>query len=211
MPVDLRIMFSELKKDVVIEEIQRRVASGEDVLSIIGECKEGLQEIGERFARGESYISELILSGKLFKETLDILAPYMKAQAKESKPIGKFLIATLKGDIHDLGKSIIAAQLKAHGFEVYDLGVDIDPKVVLEKIKEINPDFVGFSSLLTPNINVMKEAADLFIAEGVRDKFKLLIGGGITSPASQKLVGADFQTVDAMAGVHYCLKVLGRE
>ena len=108
-----------------------------------------------------------------------------------------------------MGKDIVATLLEAKGFRVYDLGVDVAPPIVLQKVKEVNPDFVGFSALITTAFESMKEAADMLTEAGLRDQLKLMIGGGVTTPLVQAYVGADFQTVDAMEGVTYCMEVMG--
>jgi methanogenic corrinoid protein MtbC1 len=114
----------------------------------------------------------------------------------------------LRGDIHDLGKNIVATLLRAQGFEVYDLGVDVDPAVVVKKVKETRPEFVGFSVLITTAFDSMKEAADMLVEAGLRRQLKLMIGGGVTTPMVRDYVGADFQTTDAMEGVAYCMKAM---
>ena len=210
MPVDLTQAIVQFKKDEVFEEVQRRVEAGENALEILEECREGMTLVGERFQAGDAFLAELVMSGNIFKKIVDILDPYL-AKTGSGKPMGKVIMATLKGDIHDLGKDIVVTVLKAKGFEVHNLGVDVHPKIVIEKTKEVNPDVIGFSSLLTTTLPVMKETVDLLIEAGVRDKIKVMIGGGITTPQTKEFVGADFQSIDAVEGLNYCLKVIGGE
>ena len=108
-----------------------------------------------------------------------------------------------------MGKDIVATLLRAQGFEVHDLGVDVLPAVVLDKVKEVNPDFVGFSALITSAFASMKEASELLVESGLREKCKLMVGGGVTTPTVKEHIGADFQTLDAMEGVNYCLEQIG--
>jgi methanogenic corrinoid protein MtbC1 len=108
-----------------------------------------------------------------------------------------------------LGKNIVATLLRAQGFEVYDLGVDVAPALVMAKVREIRPQFVGFSVLMTTAFPSMKEAAERLEESGLRSQIKLMVGGGVTTPMVKEYIGADFQTVDAMEGVTYCLKVIG--
>jgi dimethylamine corrinoid protein len=108
-----------------------------------------------------------------------------------------------------LGKNILATLLKAHGFEVHDLGVDVEPTLVIEKVKEVKPGFVGFSALITTAFAGMKEAAEMLEEAGLRDQLKLMVGGGVTTPMLKEHLGADFQTMDATEGVEYCLRVIG--
>ncbi len=116
------------------------------------------------------------------------------------------VLATPKGDIHDLGKNILVTLLEAQGFAVHDLGVDVDPARVIEKVREVEPDFVGFSALITTAFASMKRTAEIFEEEGLRDRFKLMVGGGVTTPTLRTHIGADFQSTDATQGVAYCLK-----
>jgi len=163
--------------------------------------------VGDLFQKGDYYLAELILSGEIFKESMSVLQPYL-AKARPSRPVGKVTLATLRGDIHDLGKNILGTLLRAHGFEVQDLGVDVPPVRVLESVKENTPDFVGFSALITTAFASMKETVDMLGENGFRDKLRVMVGGGVTTPTVKDYVGADFQTTDAMEGVAYCLRAV---
>ena len=198
----------ELERDEVIKAVKGRVGKGEDPVGILEQCRQGMTIVGQRFQKGDYFLAELMLSAEIFKEAVAILEPYL-AKARPSKPLGKVLLATLKGDIHDLGKNIVATLLRARGFEVYDLGVDVAPALVVERVEEIRPEFVGFSALITTAFASMKEAADMLANVGLRDQLKLMVGGGVTTPMVKDYVGADFQTTDAMEGVTYCLKLVG--
>jgi len=126
----------------------------------------------------------------------------------ESDIKAKIILVTVQGDIHDLGKSIFATLLKLEGFKIYDLGVDVNPDIVIEKVKEIKPDFLGFSALLTMTFDPMKSIIDRLEKAGLRDNLKIMVGGGITNMLVKDYIGADFQTVDAMEGVQYCLELI---
>ncbi len=206
MDDQLSMKVVELKRDEVIELIESKLNKGEDPLQILSECRKGMIIVGERFQAGEFYLAELMLSAEVFKSAVAILDPHL-ASARSSEPLGKVVLATPKGDIHDLGKNIMATLLKAHGFEVYDLGVDVPPETVVEKVKEIQPDFVGFSALITVAFDSMKEITNLFEEAGIRNQFKLMVGGGVTTSAVKDYIGADFQTVDATEGIAYCMKI----
>jgi len=208
MSDELIIALLELRRDEVVEAVKSRAEKGEDPLQILDECRRGMTMVGDRFQRDEYFLVELLLSAEIFKGAVAILEPYL-AKARPPKPLGKVMLATLKGDIHDLGKNIVATLLQVHGFEVYDLGVDVAPAVVVEKVKETKPEFVGFSVLITSSYPSMKEAAEMLEEAGLRDQIKLMVGGGVTSPMVREYIGADFQTTDAMEGVTYCLKVIG--
>ncbi len=119
------------------------------------------------------------------------------------------MIGTLQGDIHELGKNILITMLRVHGFEVHDLGVDVPPSAVVDKVRGFKPHVVGFSALITTAFPSMKEAVALIQEAGLRDSVKVMIGGGVTTAGVRDYVGADFQTTDAMEGVTYCLKITG--
>lgn len=207
MAEELVAALVDFRKEEVIEAVKSRAERGESPVQILAECRRGMTIVGERFQKGEYFLAELMLSGEIFKGALAILEPYL-AKTNPSKPLGKVVLATLKGDIHDLGKDIVAIMLKAQGFEVYNLGVDVSPNIVIDKVKETTPDFVGFSALITTAFDSMKQTAIMLQEAGLREQFKLMVGGGVTTPAVKEYVGADFQTTDATEGVAYCIEVM---
>ncbi|MFO8101572.1 MAG: cobalamin-dependent protein [Dehalococcoidia bacterium] len=205
---DLSLKVVELKRDEVVELVQARLNDGSDPLEILNECRKGMTIVGERFQEGDYYLAELMLSAEVFKSAVAILDPCL-AQARAEGNAGTVMLATPKGDIHDLGKNIMATLLKAQGFEVFDLGVDVLPEKIAEKAAELRPDFVGFSALITTAFDSMKETVSLFEEKGIRDRFKLMVGGGVTTPRVKDYIGADFQTTDATEGVAYCREMAG--
>lgn len=196
-----------LKKDEVLETVKSLADKDHNPLKILEECRRGMTIVGDLFQKGDYYLAELLLSGEIFKQAMVILEPHL-AKKCDDKSAGTVLLGTLKGDIHDLGKNILGHLLKAQGFEIHDMGIDVPPERVVEKVKEFKPDFVGFSALITPVFEKMKDAEEMLRKEGLRNGFKLMIGGGVTTPATRDYVGADFQTIDAMAGVAYCMKIV---
>jgi methylmalonyl-CoA mutase cobalamin-binding domain/chain len=208
MSEELAMAIVELKRDEVLDAVKNRVGKGEDPLQILDECRRGMTVVGDRFQKGEYFLAELILSAEIFKGAVEILDPYLTAtDPQESR--GKMVLATLQGDIHDLGKNLFAALVKAQGFEVHDLGVDVAPALVVEKVKEVKPDFVGFSALITSVFDAMKEAAEMLEEAGLRNQFRLMVGGGIATEMVKDYINADFYTTDAMEGVEYCMKSMG--
>jgi len=198
----------ELERDQVLSEVEERLVQGEDPMRIFDECKQGMELVGEKYKKKEYFLAELMLSGDLFREAMELIEPYFGDKKVEEATIGTIILATIQGDIHDLGKNILATLLKLEGFKVYDLGIDVNPDVVVEKVKEIQPDFLGFSSLLTVTFDPMKEVIDKLEKAGLRDKLKILVGGGITTPLVKEYIKADFQTIDAVEGVQYCLEII---
>jgi methylmalonyl-CoA mutase cobalamin-binding domain/chain len=208
MREDLSILIIELKRDEVAKIVKERAEKGEDPADILDECRNGMIKVGELFQIGEYYLAELMLSAEILKGAVTILDPYI-AGARQAESKGKVVLATLKGDIHDLGKNIFGNLLKAHGFEVHDLGTDVNPEAVVDKVKAEKSDFVGFSALITTAFDSMKQATDMLEVAGLRKNIKIMVGGGVTDPAIKKYINADFQTLDAMEGVAYCLKEVG--
>jgi methylmalonyl-CoA mutase cobalamin-binding domain/chain len=210
MPDELRRAVLELKRDEALKLVKLRLESGDDPLAILDACRGGMTRVGERFQSGAYYLSELLLSAEIFKEATALLEVHL-SQRRARAPRGKVVLATMKGDIHDLGKNILATLFRAQGFDVHDLGVDVGPAVLVEQVVALRPQIVGFSSLITIAFPSMKEAAQGLARAGVRDGLKLLIGGGVTNPQLRDHVGADFQTLDAVEGVAYCLRAIEGE
>ena len=207
MAQELRAALVGLERDKVVGLVESRIAEGEDPRAILEECRQGMSLVGARFQAGEYYLAELLLSAEIFKTAVALLEPHLK-QTHSSQSAGTVVLATMQGDIHDLGKNIFATLLRAHAFEVHDLGVNVAPLLLVEKVKELRPHFVGLSALLTTTFPSMKQVAEMLSAAGIRDELKLLIGGGVTTAALKEYVGADFQTADAIEGVAYCLRAV---
>lgn len=208
MSEELSSWVVELRKNELLEAIRSKLENGEDALQLLDECRHGMTIVGERFQTGHYYLAELMLSAEIFKGAVTLLEPHL-TKAPLAKPMGTVILATMKGDIHDLGKNILATLLRAHGFKIYDLGVDVTPTVVVEKVVETKPDFVGFSALITTAFPSMKEAADMIQESNLSKRPRLMVGGGVTTPDVKAYVGADFQTIDATEGVAYCMAVSG--
>ena len=195
-----------LRRDEVLSEVKRRVEEGDDPLEIIEQCRDAMVVVGDRFETGEFFLSELVLAGEIFKAAVAVLDPFLTgASTAVGHKRGRVVIATPRGDIHDLGKDMVAMMLAAYGFEVHDLGVDVDPTMIVDKVRDVHAQFVGLSALLTTAIAPMKQVADMLTKEGLRGDCRLLIGGGVTTSFVKEYVGADFQTTNVMEGVQYCL------
>jgi methylmalonyl-CoA mutase cobalamin-binding domain/chain len=206
---DLTQTLVALDKAKVIEEVQRRADEGEDPIAVVGDLRRAMDAVGERYKTGEFYLSELMLTAGIFSEAVEILEPLL-ADAGKGESNGVFVLATPKGDIHDLGKNIVATMLRASGFDVHDLGVDVDPERIVEEVRSVRPDFVGFSALLTTTLPSVQTVIAMLADQGLRDDLKILVGGGVTTAQFRDHVGADFQTLDVVEGVEYCLNNVGR-
>jgi len=196
--------FVELREDDTLNIIKDMLKSGEDSNYIAEICKQALIKIGDLFARKEYFLSELVMSGEIFKEVMALLEQNMQIGDLPSKKIGKVLIGTIEGDIHDLGKNIVKNALEGNGFEVYDIGVDVSPDVFVEKVKEIEPDILGMSCLISIGWEALKDTIDALKEAGIRDKVKIILGGGGVDNEVANFAGADAAVKDAIKGVEQC-------
>lgn len=200
MSEELTKAVADLEEKEALKLTQEKLDRGEDPQSVLDESRKGMEVVGKRFSDGEYFLPELIYSGEIFKEVAEIVKPKL-TQDVQSKRIGKCIIGTVAGDIHDIGKDIVVFMLDVSGFEVYDLGVDVPPQKFVEKIKETNAPIVGLSGFLTLAFDSMKETVEAIKAAGLRDKVKIMIGGGQIDEEIRKYAGADAYGRDAMTGV----------
>ena len=159
----------------------------------------GMEIVGEKFNAKEYYIPDMLASAEAVSAAMDILKPHLEASNIETK--GKFAIVTVRGDIHDIGKNIVAILLKGSGYEVEDLGIDIPTEKIVEYVRENNPDYLGLSALLTTTMLVMDEIIEALKAAGLRDKVKVLVGGAAVSQEYAREIGADAYCVDGFDAV----------
>jgi len=162
----------------------------------------GMEIVGEKYENGEYFLAELIMAGETMKEGMKVLEPYLKGG--EVKKIGKVVIGTVRGDLHDIGKNIVVTLLNTAGFEVYDLGVDVPPEKFVEAVKQNNPEIVGMSALLTTTMIEMENVIKALKDAGLRDKVKIIIGGAPITQEYAEKIGADAAARDAVEGVNIC-------
>ncbi len=205
MSQDLRTAIVELNRDAVPALVARRLEAGDDPLEILGDCRAAMTMVGERFQEGEYFLAELLISAGLFKEAAALLDPHL-GDTDSNQRAGVIVLATMRGDIHDLGKNVLATLLRAHAFEVHDLGVNVEPTHLVDEVREIKPDFVGFSSLITTAFDSTRQAIEMLEDKGLRAGLKIMLGGGVTTPGLARHLRVDFQTLDASSGVTYCLE-----
>jgi len=192
-----------MDEDDVAKLVREKIDAGIDAMSILNECRTGMDIVGERYKSGEYFLSELVVSGEIFKECMKVIEPHLKA-GKQADTLAKMVLGTVKGDIHNIGKDIVNVLLGAAGFEVYDLGVDVEPRIFVEKLAETKALILGMSGLLTPSFESMKETVKAVEAAGLRDKVKIIVGGGVVTELVGKYVGADRFTSDGLRGVEIC-------
>jgi methanogenic corrinoid protein MtbC1 len=172
-----------------------------DYLRAIELCGEGLREVGHRFELGEIFLPELVKSGEIMKEILNLLEPEIKKRGHQKKSTGCVVIGTVKGDVHDIGKNIVAALFVAEGFDVYDLGKDVSESRFVKMAKEVQADIVAASALLSSTLVGQKDLVNAFINDGSRERFKILIGGAPVTPEWAESIGVDGFADNAVKGI----------
>ena len=159
----------------------------------------GLDVVGAKYEEKEYFIADLVFAANLMKEAMAILEPLL--QTAKMKGVGVFVIGTVRGDLHDIGKNIVAAMLRSGGFTVYDLGVDVSAEAFVEKVKEVNADILGLSSLLTSTMPQVNEVLNALKVKGIRGRVKVMVGGRPVTEDFIKEVGADAYAKDAVDAV----------
>ncbi len=208
MAADLVNTLADLKENEALKIVKDRLSAGEEPIKILDDARKGLEVVGKRFADSQYFIPDLIYSGEILKAVTEVVKPKL-AKAAETKRLGKVVFGTVAGDIHDIGKDIVVFMLDVNGFEVYDLGVDVPAQKFVDKIKESGAPIVGLSGFLTLAYDSMKQTIEAMKAAGLRDKVKVMIGGGQITEEIRKYTGADAYGRDAMAGVTLAKKWTG--
>lgn len=198
-----------LDEATALELVKKLIKSGKDPVQILEECRKGMSIVGEKFEVGEFFLSEMIMAAEIFNQVMDQIRPHLKKASSEK--VGRIVIGTVEGDVHDIGKNIVVALLEAEGFEVIDLGVDVSPDRFVEAIKEYKPDIVGMSSLLTVALESTKRTVEAIEKAGLRDKVKIIIGGGRIDPHASEYIKPDAFTDNAAYGLKLCKKLMGGE
>jgi corrinoid protein of di/trimethylamine methyltransferase len=171
----------------------------------------GVNTVGAAFGRGEAFLPELVMAGEAMKAAVAVLDPELKKRGTERKMLGKVVIATVEGDIHEIGKSLVATMLGASGFEVYDLGVDTPSDKIIGKALEVNADIIARSALLTTTMVKQKEVIDELEKEGLRKKVKIMVGGAPVTRDWVNAIGADGFSEDAIGAVAIAKQLMGVE
>jgi methylmalonyl-CoA mutase cobalamin-binding domain/chain len=198
--------LASFDEDFVMAEVKNRLAANESPLSLINELQQGMSLVGERYGSGKYFLSELLMSADLFSRVMELVEPKMQDQTSET--IGRIVIGTPKGDIHDMGKNIFCTVARGAGFDVYDLGVDVPPERFVAAVEEYKPQILGFSTLLTTAFEIMKNIVDTLVEKDLKKDLKIIVGGGVTTEIVKKYVGADAQTIDAIEGLRICKQFL---
>jgi len=169
----------------------------------------GVNTVGEAFGRGEAFLPELVMAGEAMKAAVNTLDPELKKRGAQRQMLGKVVIATVEGDIHEIGKSLVATMLAASGFDVYDLGVDTPGDKLIGKALEVNSDILAMSALLTTTMVKQREVIEELEKEGLRKKIKVMVGGAPVTRDWVNSIGADGYSEDAIGAVIMAKKLMG--
>jgi methylmalonyl-CoA mutase cobalamin-binding domain/chain len=198
----LKVAISEMDEEVAMEMINEVVETKGDAAAAMAACQEGMAIVGDMFERGEYFVGDLIFAGELMGDAMEALHPLMSSDSAEN--LGKIILCTVAGDIHDIGKNIVKSIMAAGGFEVIDLGVDVAPEDIVKTAKENVVKIIGLSGILTLAIDSMKATVEAFKAEGMRDDVHIILGGNPVTDETCKECGADAWSTNPQEGVAIC-------
>ena len=202
MAVDLKKIteqVADLDLEQIADHVNEALDSGHEPLKVLQAMSKGMIKVGALFEKGEYYLADLVLAGEVMKEGLKVLDPHFSVESFGNK--GTVVLCTVKGDIHDIGKNLVANMLTGCGFKVVDLGVDVNKEKVVEAVRSSGAVAVGLSVLLTPMVKSVSDVVAALKAGGLRDKVKIAIGGACTTPELAEKLGVDAMGKDPVEAV----------
>ncbi|MDQ1333118.1 MAG: trimethylamine corrinoid protein [Thermodesulfobacteriota bacterium] len=208
MSEELARLLADLKEAEALAFVEKALEQGSDPLDLLASAKEGMAIVGERFADSDYFIPDLVFSGEILRRIVALLEPHLKKQG-ESNRLGKVIMGTVKGDIHDIGKDLVVFMLDVSGFEVTDLGIDVPVQRFVEAVRETGSKVVGLSGFLTLAFDSMKQTVDAIQEAGLRDDVKIMIGGGQIDERVRRFTGADAYGKDAIEAVALAQRWIG--
>ena len=195
--------LADLDEEGVLAGVKAGLESGADPMALFDACRQGIVLVGHRYEDGEYFISDLMMAAEIFKQAAELLEPKLTGTVTQKK--GALVIGTVEGDIHDIGKDLVVSLLRASGFDVHDLGVDVAPALFVEKAQETGARVVALSGLLTIAFDTMKATVDAFDQAGLRPGVKIMIGGGPVTESVCAYAGADAWGNNAQAAVNLAM------
>jgi methanogenic corrinoid protein MtbC1 len=208
MDQELVSLMAELKEEETYARVEALLAAGADPLSILDDARSAMEIVGNRFEIEEYFIPDLVLAGEILRTISDKVKPLINQEGTSVKK-GKVLIGTVAGDIHDIGKDIVTFMLDVNGYEVLDLGINVPITTFIENIRQFQPKVVALSGFLTLAFDSMEKTVRAIEEDGLRDKLKIMIGGGQMDNEVCKYARADAYGKDAAAAVNLCKQWIG--
>ncbi len=200
----------EGEPDKTVELTRQALDAGLEPLSIVNEgLVPGMDIVGEKFQTGEYFLPHLIIAASGMGQAMALLEPELKAREQEIESLGTVVIGTVKGDIHEIGKSLVGTMLSAHGFQVHDLGVDVPAEDFVTKVRETGANLLGLSALLTTTMTVQREIIEALVEAGIRDQVKVIVGGAPVSQEWSDTIGADGYADDAVGAIEIAKQLVG--
>ena len=199
---EIKSALVEFEVDLLIVKAQEALDQGLDAEAIISVLSEGLDVVGERYQAGEYFVTSLIIAGETMREALEVLEPHLSGH--EGTKRGRIVMATVAGDIHDIGKNIFTTLMGTAGFEIIDLGVDVSAEAIVAAVREHSPDILGLSALLTTNLEQFPLIVKMLEKEGLRGMVKIVVGGATVTEEFAKGSGVDAHAKSAVEGVNIC-------
>ncbi len=198
--LEIQNSLLDLDSEKVVANVKKALQEGLPPLEIVKSLAEGMKKVGEKYEAGEFFLPELMMAGETVKEAMNLVAPHLK-HPEEVHRMGKVVLGTVEGDLHDIGKSLVGTMLRSSGFDVVDLGADVAVRRFVESVRNERPSIVAMSALLTSTMDKMKDVIDELDREGLRKSVKVLVGGAPIDEGFAKQIGADAYGRDAMDAV----------
>lgn len=201
--------MADMKENEALQIVDDLLAKGEDPQKILDLSSEAMQVVGGRYQEGTYFLPELIMSGEMLRKIGEVLKPLLASQTAETQKLGRVVLGTVRGDIHDIGKDIVGFMLEVNGFEVHDLGIDQPEETFVKAVAEHKPQVLALSGFLSVAFDSMKSTIEEVEKAGLREGLKIIIGGGQMDDTVRKYTGADAYGDDAMAAVAFAKDVVG--
>jgi methanogenic corrinoid protein MtbC1 len=206
---ELATLVADLKEQEVLTAIEQHLSAGVSPAEVLAACQKGMRLVGSMHEEGIYFIAGLIMAGEIMRQAVDLLKPLM-IKVRSSENVGRVLLGTISGDIHDIGKNLFRDLLECHGFTVLDLGVDVPPQEFVEAAERFKPHLVAVSALITDSFLHLRELVKLFedTSVGAVKRPVIMIGGGQVDDVVNRMSGSDYWTQDALTGVKLCQRLM---
>ena len=200
----------DMEEEQALEQVKKRLSAGEKAKDILEELSVGMDVVGERYGAKEYFLADLVMAAEIFKQAMELLQPAMEAEGGgEREIVGRVVVGTVEGDLHDIGKNIFVALARNAGFVVNDLGIDVPPATLVEHVRRDGADILAMSGILTMSVDSMIKAVEALEEAGLRDEVKVIIGGLPVDERWSEIVGSDAYTDNAYEGLKMIQEFMG--